>query len=148
MLQRFFSAPLKPPAQAVLVFAVSALLMLGGVLLDRIGLMDMERLYPWMIGTSFLLLFGVGNSLMSLQSARPSAYWGASVYSYIGLAAANGLLAWQLSGVKLSDADSYKGIYLVVTFGFLVFISIVNMVRNVIRFAEKEEWNAPKQRRR
>ena len=143
-MMSIFSNPLKPPVQALMVFAASLVLMLGGVLLDKLGILEMERLYPWSIATAFMLLFAIANSIMSLQSDNFNQYWGASMYSYIALAALSGLAAWLLSGVTISNAESYKAIYMVVTFGFLVFLSMVNFIRKIINFAETEDWQAPR----
>lgn len=140
----FLSNPLKPPAQALLVFAAALFLMLGGVLLDKLGVLEMDRLYPWSIATAFMLLFALFNSIMSLQSDNFGQYWGASMYSYIALATLCGLAAWLLSGVTISNAESYKAIYIVVTFGFLVFISMVNFIKKIVNFAETEDWQAPR----
>lgn len=39
---------------------------------------------------------------------------------------------------------TYRWIYIVVTFGFLVFLSMVNFMKKIVEFAEKEEWNQPR----
>ena len=136
-----------PPVQAVMVFTVALVFMLIGIALDKMGIMEMERLYPWSIATGFMLMFAIFNSIASLQADNVAKYWGASMYSYIGLGALTALSAWQLSGVALSDAESYKFIYVVVTIGFLVFISMINLMKKIVNFAEKEEWNEPRKRR-
>lgn len=140
---------LTPPLQAALIFAISLVLMLCGVVLDKMGWLAMDRLYPWTIATGLLLLFALFNSLSSLRASTGFAkYWGISMYSYLGLAAANGLAAWQLSGVPIGEAESYKFIYVVVTFGFLVFLSMVNFMRIIVNFAEREDWTQPRKRER
>jgi hypothetical protein len=75
-------------------------------------------------------------------------YWGRSIYSFAGLAAASGLLAWGLSGLSISEAGSYKWIYFVVTFGYLVFLSMIAFMKQIVEFAQKEEWNKPKLRQK
>ncbi len=137
------------PFQQAGIVALGALLLMGGAkLLDWAGIVQMEQLFPWSIATAFSLLFAIFNSLMSLRSDNAMKYWGSSMYSYIGLAAVNGTAAWLFSGIRLSDAGTYRWIYIVVTFGFLVFLSLVNFVRKIVDFAEREEWNQPRIRRR
>ena len=109
------------------------------------GLQD--KLLPWSFALSFLLLFAVANALFSLTADSDLKYFGRSIYAFLGLAFINGLLAWLFSGVSLDDAGSYKSLFLVVLIGFLVFISIVNAMKRIVRFAEKEEWNEPRNRR-
>jgi hypothetical protein len=136
-----------PPKQALLVFAGGLVLMLGGVALDKMGVMGMERLYPWTIATGFMLLFAIFNSIMCMNADSFAKYWGISMYSYLALAAVLGLSAWLCSGVPLGEAESYKSIYIVVTFGFLVFLSMVNAMKNIVNFAEKEDWSQPRKRK-
>ncbi len=138
---------LNPPRQALLVFALGIVLILGGVVLDKTGIMGMERLYPWSVATAFMLLFALFNSISSIKSTSFAKYWGISMYSYLGLGIALGLSAWLCSGVPIGEAESYKIVYFVITFGFLVFLSMVNMIKTIVNFAEKEEWSQPKKRR-
>jgi hypothetical protein len=140
-------ANLTPPKQALLVFTLGLVLMLGGVVLDKTGLFGMERLYPWSIATGFMLLFALFNSISSIQAKSFAKYWGISMYSYLGLGVCLGLAAWFLSGVPLGEAESYKVIYIVVTFGFLVFLSMVNLMKAIVNFAEREEWSQPRRRK-
>ena len=104
-----------PFQQAGLVAAGALLLMGGAKLLDVVGLVQMEPLFPWSIATAFSLLFAIFNSLMSLRSSNAMKYWGISMYSYIGLAGFNGLAAWLFSGIPLGEAGTYRWIYIVVT---------------------------------
>ncbi|MFZ4633785.1 MAG: hypothetical protein ACOYNO_06220 [Saprospiraceae bacterium] len=136
-----------PLQQACIVFAVALLLMGLGWLTRVSGLMDVEVLFPWAIATAFTLLFALLNSLMSLTADNSMQYYGSSVYSYVGLAFMNGVAARYISGVQLIDAESYRWIYIVITVGFLVFMSMVNLMKKIVQFAEREEWNEPKTRR-
>ncbi len=138
---------LNPPRQALLIFALGMVLMLGAVVLDKTGIMGMERLFPWSIATAFMLLFALFNSLASIKATSFAKYWGISMYSYMGLGVALGLSAWLCSGVPIGQAESYKIIYIVVTFGFLVFLSMINMMKAIVNFAEKEDWTQPRKRR-
>lgn len=137
----FFQLKIDPLRVAGLLLAVSAGLMLLLKLADLAGFGLNDRLLPWTIALSFLLLFAVANALFSLTADNGLAWFGRSIYAFLGLAFGNGLLAWLFSGVPVGQAGSYKSLYLVVLIGFLVFISIVNAMKNIVRFAEKEEWN-------
>ncbi len=106
-----------------------------------------EPLFAWNLATAFLLFFGVADAVKSFAADNPLQFWGRSMYAYLGLAAANGLVAWAISGVSIGEAGSYKWLYLVVTIGFLVFISLVNAVRKIVHFAEREDWQQPRQRK-
>jgi hypothetical protein len=137
----------KPIVQAGLVFSLGIFLMITAWLLTITNVFLQDPLFPWSISSAFLLLFALFNSLLSLRADNFAKYWGSSVYSYMALAFGSGLAAWLFSGIDLRDAGTYRWIYLVVTFGFLVFLSMVNFMKRIVNFAEKEEWNQPRKRR-
>ncbi len=148
MIATIFERKIDPLRQAAMFLAAAVLFMLITLLLNQTGWYEVDLLFPWSIATAFLLLYAVFNSLMSLNSDSSAKYWGRSVYGFIGLAFANGLAAWLFSGIPLRQAQSYQWIYIVVTIGFLVFLSMINAMRKIVQFAEKEEWNEPRKRRR
>lgn len=136
-----------PITQAALISGGATLLMLGGWALTASGIYPLEPLFAWSIAAAFSLLFALLNSLLSLRADSFAKYWGRSVYSYMGSAFVMGLVAWGLSGIPLREAGTYQMIYIVVTFGFLVFLSMVNFMKKIVQFAEREEWNEPKKRK-
>lgn len=135
-----------PVAQAVLVLAGAIALMLCGWLLTVTKAYPVDPLFAWSIAAAFMLLFALLNSLMSLRADSFLKYWSRSVYSYIALALCTGFAAWLFSGIPLNEAGTYRWIYIVVTVGFLVFLSMVNFMKKIVQFAEKEEWNQPRRR--
>lgn len=104
--------------------------------------------WPWLCALSFLLFFSVFNAIMSATSKDLMKYWGRSIYSFLGLAVLSGLLAWGFSGMTISQAGSYKWMFFVVTFVYLVFLSMVAFMKQIVEFAQKEEWNKPKLKQR
>ncbi|MFK8161632.1 MAG: hypothetical protein AB8H12_04135 [Lewinella sp.] len=104
--------------------------------------------WPWLCAASFLLFFALFNAIMSATSKNLMKYWGRSIYSFAGLAVGSGLLAWGFSGLSIGQAGSYKWIFFVVTFGYLVFLSMIAFMKQIVEFAQKEEWNRPKLRQK
>lgn len=88
------------------------------------------------------------NSIYSLSAKDTGKYWSRSMIGFAGLAIFSGLLAWLFSQVSIGDARSYKWIYFVLTFGYLVFLSMMAFMKRVVEFAQKEEWNRPRPRKR
>lgn len=105
------------------------------------------NLEPWTIALSLQLLFSAGAAVFMLTAESGLRNFGRSVYAFLALALADGLLAWVFSGVPLDEAGGRKKLYIVVTIGFFVFLSIASAMRRIVRFAEREEWNQPKLRR-
>ncbi|OAV45244.1 hypothetical protein [Lewinella sp. 4G2] len=102
--------------------------------------------WAWLCAASFLLFYALFNAIMSATTKNILKYWGRSIYSFMGLALLSGLSAWAFSGVPIGEAGSYTWIFFVVTFGYLVFMSMIAIMKNVVEFAQKEEWNKPKMR--
>lgn len=138
----------KPPFQAALLFVGGLVLMTVGWVLAWSGVEAIDRLFAWTVAGAFILLFAILNSLMSLKAKHSGKYWGASIYSYMALALCIGTAAWLFSGIPIREAGTYRWIFIVVTFGFLVFLSMVNFMKKIVQFAEREEWNQPRKRQR
>lgn len=143
-----FERAIDPVIQAGIIFGGVLIFNVMAKFLAAIGLMNVSERFPWMTAAAFLLFFAVFNSLYLLSAKSMMKYWGRSIYSFIGLAAASGLIAYLFSSLSISEAGSYRWIYFVVTLGYLIFISIMVFLRRIVEFAEKEEWNHPRIRRK
>jgi hypothetical protein len=143
-----FAKSVSPVKQAAITFAgVVVISLLGKAVAASDGLAVSDR-FPWMAAASFMLVFALFNAVYSVSSDDMVKYYGRSVYSFMGLAAASGLFAWLLSAKSLSEAGSYRWIYLVITVGYIVFLCMMAFMKKIVEFAQKEEWNAPKTRDR
>ncbi|NUO01763.1 MAG: hypothetical protein HUU01_14250 [Saprospiraceae bacterium] len=139
-----FERAYDPLPQALVTFAAVLVVILGSKLVKLTGLLTVSERFPWMAATAFLLFFAMLNSVFSLSTKSMMRYWGRSVYCFMGLATASGLVAWLFSSLSIGEAGSYRWLYVVVTFGYLVFLSIVTFMRNIVDFAQREEWNQPR----
>ncbi len=110
------------------------------------GAAEFKDYIPWIISASFLLFFAVLNSIFSLSSDDMNKYWIRSMISYSVLAIISGILAYLTSSVSFEEAGTIRWIFIVLTFVYLVFLSIVNFMKRIVSFAEREEWQAPKKR--
>jgi len=143
----WFIALQKPHIQAGLGIAVIVVFILGGVLFSGVGGEPSGRL-GYQAAATGMLLFGMGNALMSLGTDDINKYWMTSFACYACVAGIGILLAWVQTGFWISEpgAGSYKWIFIVLTVGYLVILSIVSAMKNIVNFAEREEWNEPRQR--
>ena len=144
----FFYRAYNPYLQAGLVFVLVVLVVFISKVLNWLGLVSVEPLFPWMVAASFLLVYAIFNSIFSLSSTNLNKYWSKSISSFIGLIVGAGLLAWWVSAVPISEARSYKWIFLVLTLGYLIFLSMMGFMKNIVEFAQKEEWNQPRKKSR
>ncbi len=141
-----FNRKVNPAIQALIVLGVILLVQLIGFACKKSGIFEMDPLFPWLVATSFLLCFAMFNSVLSLASEDSNKYWTWSIFSYVGLALISGTLAYLFSSTSINDARTYKWIYVVLTFGYLVFLSIVGLIRRVVDFAQSEEWDQPRRK--
>lgn len=134
-----------PPTQAALAAVVMVVFVGFGLLMSLAG-SDLSERWGYQSAATALMIFGVGNALMSLAADNVGKYWSKSFVAYVLLAGLGLLLAWGSSGIWITDAGSYRFIYLVLTFGYLVLLSITSMMRGIVNFAEREEWSQPRRR--
>ncbi len=136
-----------PIIQAGIVLGAAIVISIIAKLIKMVSEGIVPDLFPWMTAASFLLFFSVFNSVLSLSAKNMNTYWGRSIYCFMGLAALTGLMAYLFSSVSISNAGSFRWIFIVVTIGYLVFLSIMTFMRKIVEFAQKEEWNQPRIRR-
>ncbi|HMQ49084.1 MAG TPA: hypothetical protein PKA00_16475 [Saprospiraceae bacterium] len=139
-----FDKQIPPYYQAMIVFAGVLAVDLGSKLVKWTGLLEVPDRFPWITAASFMLVFAIFNSVFSLTSKSMAKYWGQSVYSFLGLAFLSGLAAYLFSSMSIDEAGSYRWIFFVVTFGYLVFLALMAMIRQIVEFAQREEWHHPR----
>lgn len=143
-----FDKTFDPIHQALLCFGAVLVFTILGKLVQLTHLIDISNRFPWMTAASFMLFFAMFNSVFSLSAKNMSKYWGRSIYSFMGLTLASGLTAYLFSSLSINEAGSYRWIFFVLTLGYLVFLSIMTFIRRIVEFAQKEEWNHPRIRRK
>ena len=146
--QSFFAKAYNPVLQAAIILCAALVIMVLSKMIAGLGILYINPVFPWTTAAALMLFFAMFNSIFSLSAANVQQYWSRSIFSFIGLAAANGILAYLFSGVGINDAGSYKWIYVVLTIGYLVFLSMMNLMKLIVEFAQREEWNHPRIRRR
>ena len=129
--------------------ALAAAVMLAFVGLDALISLSGEGLgerWAYQAVATSLMLYAVANALLSLQAESINRYWTASILSYGVLAAVGIGLAFLYSGLWITEAGSYRWIFMVLTFGYGVLLSIVALMKGIVSFAEREEWTEPRKR--
>lgn len=136
----------EPFLQAAFVAALMVIFLLVSLLLSSAGPNPFSGRMAWVVVTAMLLLYAMFNSISCLGASDPGKYWNRSVLSYLALALFGFGSARLVSGIPIDEAGSFRWLFFVVSFSYLVFVSIVNLIRIIVAFAEKEEWHAPKAR--
>ncbi|GAB5553548.1 MAG: hypothetical protein Sapg2KO_31390 [Saprospiraceae bacterium] len=146
--QSFLEKAQNPIIQAIGIYLGVLVMIAGGAMVKGTGLMPVSERFPWMCAAAFMLFFAMFNSVFALSSPNINKYWGKSIYSFLGLAALAGFTAWITSSLSINEAGSFRWIYIVVTIGYMIFLSMVTMMRTIVDFAQREEWSQPKIRQK
>ncbi len=93
----------------------------------------------WEVMAAFVLFYTLVNCVFSLQSKDIMTYFRNSVFCFIGLLVLGSGLAYLFSGVSLNEAGSMKWILMVFSIGYLVFLSIVNLMRFIVELAQRQD---------
>ncbi|MEO7176241.1 MAG: hypothetical protein ABIV51_10095 [Saprospiraceae bacterium] len=93
----------------------------------------------WMLSGASLLLFSIFNCVLYLLLTSSIKYWFKSTLSYVLLMIILTMAATFFSGFGIDEAGSYRWIFMVLTLGYLIIISIVQIIRKLVEFAQKDD---------
>jgi hypothetical protein len=144
LLRRSFQNPL---LQAAGVLAAVLVVNVAGAFLRSAG-MTMDAGFPWLVAASFLLFFAAANTVLSLFANNTEQYWTRSMIGFVGVATLAAGMAYMFSSMTMKEAGSYKWIYIVLAITYVVFMLILQAIRKIVDFAQREEWNQPRLRKR
>jgi len=138
-----------PYKQGLYITGLGLLCMAGGKVLQLLNITatNPEKIWIWAI--TFGLFFSVANCVFSLNTKDSSEkYWGQSMLAFILAMFLLVGAAYLLSGIGLEEGSAFRWLLIVVVIGHLVFSSIVRLMKGIVDFAQKEEWNAPNKKKR
>ena len=139
MEQSIFQREISPFIQAGFAMGINVL----GIFLMK-GIVDSgskldDGIVLWEVSFSILLAFMLFNSVLSIPYNNRTVYFRNSIFSFLAVAGVGGLLAHYVSGVSMDAAGSFRWLYIVFTFTYLVFISIVNLMRVIMEIAKRQD---------
>ncbi len=151
MSQRSFSFLEKaynPFLHALVMAGFGVTIMLLAKLANMLNLIEVDKTFPWLTTGAVFLLFAISNSVFSLASDNINTYFNKSVLGAALLVALLLPISYLFSGIWVTEADSFLWIYKVIGFCYLVFISIVNLIKKAVEYAQKEVWTQPRWKKR
>ena len=134
-----FEYKVSPFLQAGVVLACIFVFILITVAFGSVGIVETDEGTPWLIACSMTFFFAIGNSVLSLAADDQNTYWWQSILSYVLLALIGGSMAYLFSGVSVGEVDSYKWLYVVFTFGHILFLAIVRTLKRIVIMAKKQD---------
>ena len=140
---------LTPYKQGIYITGLGLLFMAGGKVLQILNITEANPEKIWILAITFGLFFSVANCVFSLNTKDAAEkYWGQSMLVFIIAMFLLAGTAYLLSGIGLSDGSAFRWLLIVVVISHLVFSSIVRLMKGIVDFAQKEEWNAPNKKKR
>jgi hypothetical protein len=130
---------ISPFKQAGYAFIIALVLMLVTKLLPASPYSTTAHIMPWISLCGVILFFTLANTVLSLGQSKYENYWIHSMISYAFLLILGGLAAYLFTGIGIYDAGSVSWLYTVMTLCYLVFLSIVNLIKFFVNFAEKDQ---------
>lgn len=98
-----------------------------------------SEIMPWVVVCSMILFFSMLNSAMSFNADNGAKYWLHSMISFGTLLIIGSILAWIVTGISIYQAGSVSWIYKVLTFGYLILMSIVNLVKFLLMLSKQKD---------
>ncbi|MFN8339572.1 MAG: hypothetical protein U0T36_11200 [Saprospiraceae bacterium] len=130
----------KAPFYQLSAVSILTIVMIGLTsLLPAIPYAKTSEIMPWVVVCSMVLLFAMVNSAMSFQAENGAKYWMQSILSFGALLLLGSLSAWAVTGVTIYDAGSVSWIFMVLTFGYLILMSIVNLVKFLLLLSKQKD---------
>ncbi len=139
MSQSIFSKQIDPFKQGAGVFVGIVGVTLLFKTFNHIGVIENQAYLPWSMAASGLLFYSIMNSVLSLSYSDQNKYWVRSFISYAGLMIAASFFAYLISGLTIKEAESYKWLFKLFTIGYIVFLTIVRLMRKIVQIAQKED---------
>ena len=93
----------------------------------------------WELMAAFVLFYALVNCVFSLQTPNQMIYWRNSIFSFAGLLLLGGGICYLFTGISLQNAGSIRWILFVFSFGYLIFLSIANLMRFIVELAQKQD---------
>ena len=113
--------------------------MLIAKILKWTNLADIAGQAFWIIAGTSILLFAIFNSVLSLSTKDMNLYWTQSIPTYAALMVLSGSLAYLFSAMTMQEAGTFRWIFMVLTFGYLLFLSMMRFMRKIVEIAQKED---------
>jgi len=137
--------------QSVLDLDISPFKQLVGIFILMIVMMGVTSLFPdtpysktshlspWIVVCAMLLLYSLANCIFSFGTTSSLTYYLYSIISFAIILVLGGIIAWQVSGVGIDDAGSMKWLYIVMTFSYLILMSIVNLIKFLVYLSKTRD---------
>jgi hypothetical protein len=137
----FLDKTYNPFVQAAIALGFVLASMLIAQIAKWSSIIAVSNRFFWIIAGTAILSFAIFNSVLSLSTKDMNKYWMYSTASYVVLLVGSSFLAYFFSSMTITEAGSFRWIFIVLTFGYLLFLSLMRFMRKIVQIAQKEDDN-------
>ncbi|MDQ3142888.1 MAG: hypothetical protein M3Q56_11655 [Bacteroidota bacterium] len=134
-----FDINFRPFYQGLLCLGICTFILLFIWLLNLLGLMRKDPNDIWLIATAILLFFIILNCVFGFSIKNILPYYRESIYTFIGLLILICLGGTFISGTSVFEAASYSWIITVFAIVYIVFMTILGLMRKIMEIVLKQE---------
>lgn len=129
----------KPLIQGITIASLFVFIKLFLELAGGFGFKQLESIDCWLYGTALILFYIIVNCLLSFQSSDKLNYYRESIFTYAGTLLFIIILAYFFSGKTIFQAETYSWILFVFSIVYIVFFTIINLIRKIVEIAIKQD---------
>ncbi|MEP7195610.1 MAG: hypothetical protein ABI851_03775 [Saprospiraceae bacterium] len=129
----------KPILQAALCLAIAFFLQLSYFIIYKLQHKDIEVIDIWAICPTLLLFYILLNIVFGFKNENINNYYRNSIYGFVGFLALDIIFCQFLTGQGVSEVKSIKWIIFVFGIVYLVFLSILNLIRFILQLVLKQD---------
>lgn len=135
MENSIFRQYIKPIYQALFIIGLYVFALAVLKVLDLIDFRQFLIKYCWLFGTALLLFYIILNSIFSFTATDKITYFRNSIFTYIACLVVVVGLNTLISGKVVFEVDTYSWILFVFSLVYIVFITIINLLRKIVEMA-------------
>jgi hypothetical protein len=136
-----FARAIHPFKQLGVIFAFFLVCTLIVFLLHASGAIEPKPIRFWEVAFTSVMVFIIFSSALSFSYPNRGQYFMYSIISFIILMIVTGILAAVISGqaIDIGGGGSFRWMYMMFTFSYLVLLIIVNSMSKILEFVKKQD---------
>jgi len=134
-----FRMQVHPLKQAGIAVSIELVILLLVKLMMRTGTISDNPTFCWEVVFTLMLAYMLFNAMLSFPYKNRNQYFVYSLIGYVIVALLGGIMAHLFSGVSMDEAGSFRWLYMLLTFCYLVFLTIANAIWKIIEMAKKQD---------
>lgn len=141
MSTSLFSRAIHPAKQLVVLFIFFLLYVLVVYVSLATEVAEPNPTMYWEAAFTTLMIYIIFNSALSFSYPSKTKYFMFSIFCFVFLMVITGLLAAYFSGqhIDIGGAGSFRWMFMMLTFSYLVLLTIVNSMFKILEFVKKQD---------